>query len=148
MENSIREKYITLKKKGKTAATIRGKKKGTAKVQAKVGKKKMTCTVKVKNAKQLKKTNQSNLPASKKTTQTPTPAVGTNPIETSTPDNEPKKKVVSISYSRGQKYGFLEKGKRLVDTGNTSTDFQNGEVEIGEVIRSLDVKYEDGTVYR
>ena len=54
MENSIREKYITLKKKGKTAATIRGKKKGTAKVQAKVGKKKMTCTVKVKNAKQLK----------------------------------------------------------------------------------------------
>ena len=74
--------------------------------------------------------------------------MGTNPIETSTPDNEPKKKVVSISYSRGQKYGFLEKGKRLVDTGNTSTDFQNGEVEIGEVIRSLDVKYEDGTVYR
>lgn len=69
----------------------------------------MTCTVKVKNAKQLKKTNQSNLPASKKTTQTPTPAVGTNPIETSTPDNEPKKKVVSISYSRGAEIWFFRK---------------------------------------
>ena len=50
------KKYITLKKKGKTAATIKGKKKGKAKVQAKVGSKKLTCTVTVKNAKNPKKT--------------------------------------------------------------------------------------------
>lgn len=44
------KKYITLKKKGKVAVTIKGKKKGTAKVQATVGKKKLTCKVAVKNA--------------------------------------------------------------------------------------------------
>lgn len=141
------KKYISLKKKGKTAATIRGKKKGTAKVQAKVGKKKMTCTVKVKNAKQLKKTNQSNPPVSKITTQTPTPPAGTNPIGTSTPDNKPKKKVVSISYSyvNKDKYAFLEKGKHLVYTKTGITpDFQAGEKGIDEFI-NVDVKYADGT---
>ena len=42
---------ITLKKKGKAAASIKGKKKGTAKVQAIVGKKKLTCKVIVKEGK-------------------------------------------------------------------------------------------------
>ena len=42
---------ITLKKKGKAAASIKGKKKGTAKVQAIVGKKKLTCKVTVKEGK-------------------------------------------------------------------------------------------------
>ena len=36
------KKYISLKKKGKVAVSVKGKKKGTAKVQATVGKKKLT----------------------------------------------------------------------------------------------------------
>lgn len=43
------KKYISLKKKGKTAVTVKGVKKGTAKVQAKADKKNLTCTVTVKN---------------------------------------------------------------------------------------------------
>lgn len=45
------KKYISLKKKGKVAVSVKGKKKGTAKVQATVGKKKLTCKVTVKNVK-------------------------------------------------------------------------------------------------
>ena len=41
------KKCITLKKKGKTAATVKGRKKGTAKIQALVEKKKLVCTVTV-----------------------------------------------------------------------------------------------------
>ena len=41
------KKCITLKKKGKTAAIIKGKKKGKAKIQALVEKKKLVCTVTV-----------------------------------------------------------------------------------------------------
>jgi hypothetical protein len=44
------KKVITLKQKGKTATTVTGKQKGTAKVQALVGKTKLTCKVTVKNA--------------------------------------------------------------------------------------------------
>lgn len=44
------KKYITLKKKGKRAVTITGRKKGTARVQAVVGKTKLLCKVTVKNA--------------------------------------------------------------------------------------------------
>lgn len=43
------KKYISLKKKGKTAVTVKGVKKGTAKIQAKADKKNLTCTVTVKN---------------------------------------------------------------------------------------------------
>ena len=39
------KKCITLKKKGKTTATVKGRKKGTAKIQALVEKKKLVCTV-------------------------------------------------------------------------------------------------------
>jgi hypothetical protein len=44
------KKVVTLKQKGKTATTVIGKQKGTAKVQALVGKTKLTCKVTVKNA--------------------------------------------------------------------------------------------------
>ena len=50
------KKYISLKKKGKVAVSVKGKKKGTAKVQAMVGKKKLTCKVTVKNVKTSKTT--------------------------------------------------------------------------------------------
>ena len=41
------KKCVTLKSKKKTGVTVKGKKAGKAKVQAKVGKKKYTCTVTV-----------------------------------------------------------------------------------------------------
>ena len=65
------KKYISLKKKGKVAVSVKGKKKGTAKVQATVGKKKLTCKVTVKNVKTSKTT--------------PAPPVITTPSGTSTP---------------------------------------------------------------
>ena len=65
------KKYISLKKKGKVAVSVKGKKKGTAKVQATVGKKKLTCKVTVKNVKTSKTT--------------PAPPVATTPSGTSTP---------------------------------------------------------------
>ena len=65
------KKYISLKKKGKVAVSVKGKKKGTAKVQATVGKKKLTCKVTVKNVKTSKTT--------------PAPPVTTTPSGTSTP---------------------------------------------------------------
>lgn len=54
------KKYITLKKKGKMTATVKGRKKGTAKVQAKVGKKKLICRVIVNNKKKSTVTQEPN----------------------------------------------------------------------------------------
>ena len=45
------KKNVILSKKGKASATIKGKKAGKAKVQAKIGKKKYVCKVTVKNPK-------------------------------------------------------------------------------------------------
>ena len=53
------KKNVSLSKKGKISVTIKGKKAGKAKVQAKIGKKKYVCKVTVKNkqkAKSVKKT--------------------------------------------------------------------------------------------
>lgn len=69
------KKYITLKKKGKVAVSIKGKKKGTAKVQATIGKKKLTCKVTVKND-----TKATSNPA-----RTPEPTNPTTPSATNTP---------------------------------------------------------------
>ena len=68
------KKYITLKKKGKTAASIKGKKKGKARVEARAEKKRMTCTVTVKNAKKSEKENTPKPSASTKPTVIPTPS--------------------------------------------------------------------------
>ena len=68
------KKNVTLSKKGKTGVTIKGKKAGKAKVQAKVGKKKYVCKVTVKNPKN--KTNKSIAGTQKSTKK---------PVETSTP---------------------------------------------------------------
>lgn len=71
---------ITLKKKGKAAAAIKGKKKGTAKVQAAIGKTKLTCKVTVKN-----KTKQNTTKPA--TAKTPVSSANTQPTATSTPTN-------------------------------------------------------------
>lgn len=57
------KKCITLKEKSKVAATIKGRKEGTAKVQAKTGKKKLTCNVIVKNGKKTNVPTASTKPA-------------------------------------------------------------------------------------
>lgn len=82
------KKYITLKKKGKAAATIKGRKKGKAKVRATVGKKKLTCTVTVKdrgkeNISKTDKTTSSGSSANKPQTGATTP-----PGNVSTDKNE------------------------------------------------------------
>ena len=81
------KKNVTLSKKKKTGVTIKGKKPGTAKVQAKIGKKKYVCKVKVKKAPSGKKaTNNSD----KKTTQgnagsTAAPTVSPSVFPSTTP---------------------------------------------------------------
>lgn len=76
------KKYITLKKKSKVAVTIWGRKKGTAKVQATIGKTKLTCKVNVKDA-----TNQ-NTTNSVKSTQPPVTSVPNNLPLTTTPPRD------------------------------------------------------------
>ena len=86
------KKYISLKKKGKVAASVKGKKKGTAKIQATVGKKKLTCKVTVKNVKTSKITPASPVTATPTTkpTATPTAKPTATPLATSTnaPEND------------------------------------------------------------
>ena len=50
------KRCVTLKKKSKTSVTVKGKKRGTAKVQAIIGKKKLVCRVTVANVKNKKTT--------------------------------------------------------------------------------------------
>ena len=85
------KKYISLKKKGKVAVSVKGKKKGTAKVQATVGKKKLTCKVTVKNVKTSKTT-----PAPPVTT---TPSA--TPLANSTNDAEALKNLIAEQKKQG-----------------------------------------------
>ena len=85
------KKYISLKKKGKVAVSVKGKKKGTAKVQAMVGKKKLTCKVTVKNVKTSKTT-----PAPPVTT---TPSA--TPLANSTNDAEALKNLIAEQKKQG-----------------------------------------------
>lgn len=99
------KKNVALSKKGKTSVTIKGKRVGKAKVQAKIGKKKYVCTVTVtnKNKTQItaaKKTaapgNTTGTTAGKNTgstaakpTSTPTPTPTSIPTPTPTPTSTP-----------------------------------------------------------
>ena len=80
------KKLIKITKKSKTSATIKGLKKGTAKVQAVVGKKKYNCTVTVSVAKK-KPTASSKPQAAKTPVPTSTPSEGTpaTSVPTTTP---------------------------------------------------------------
>ena len=138
------KKNVSLSKKGKTGVTIKGKKAGKAKVQAKIGKKKYVCKVTVKNPKKtqsVKKTPAATNNSSGKTGQTAAPSVTNNP-QNSTSDD---KKIVSISLSsESQKYVFIEKGYKLVDKDNRGTE--NDEIDISKYnLQWVDVKYADGS---
>lgn len=97
------KKNVALSKKGKTSVTIKGKRVGKAKVQAKIGKKKYVCTVTVTNK------NKTQITAAKKTAApgnttgttagkntgstaakpTPTPTSTPTPTPTPTPTSTP-----------------------------------------------------------
>ena len=97
------KKNVALSKKGKTSVTIKGKRVGKAKVQAKIGKKKYVCTVTVTNK------NKTQITAAKKTAApgnttgttagkntgstaakpTPTPTSTPTPTPTQTPTSTP-----------------------------------------------------------
>ena len=77
------KKNITLKSRKKTGVTVKGRKKGTAKVQAKIGKKKYTCKVTVKAK------------AKAKPKATPTP----KPTPTATPTKKPGQDILTLYYN-------------------------------------------------
>ena len=132
------KKNVTLSKKKKTEVTIKGKKAGKAKVQAKVGKKKYVCKVTVKNTKKVNKiANKNN---STKSGNTKAPIVTNSPK----PSTDNTKKIVSISpCSDSPKYVFIEKGSKLVDNDNRGG---SGGVDIDAYdLQFLDVKYADGS---
>ena len=132
------KKNVKLSKKKKTEVTIKGKKAGKAKVQAKVGKKKYVCKVTVKNTKKVNKiANKNN---STKPGNTKAPIVTNSPK----PSTDNTKKIVSISpCSDSPKYVFIEKGSKLVDNDNRGG---SGGVDIVAYdLQFLDVKYADGS---
>ena len=82
------KKNITLKGKKKTGVTVVGKKKGSAKVQAKIGKKKYACKVTVK-AKKAKPTPKP----------TPKPTAKSTPKPTTKPTKTPGQDVLTLYYN-------------------------------------------------
>lgn len=96
------KKYISLKKTGKVAVSVKGKKKGTAKVQATVGKKKLTCKVTVKNVKTSKTT-----PAQPVTT-TPSATPSATPLANSTNDAKALKNLIAEQKKQGASSSLSE----------------------------------------
>ena len=104
------KKNVSLSKKGKTGVTIKGKKAGKAKVQAKIGKKKYVCKVTVKNkqkAKSVKETPAApgsntgtvaeTKPGSSTPTATPSPTASTEePAKEPHEDSEDAKNLKKI----------------------------------------------------
>lgn len=99
------KKNITLKSKKKTGVTVAGRKNGTAKVQAKVGKKKYTCKVTIKDK------------AASKTGNTPSPETSEQPAkapaETPKPTGTSSEKDLSESglkiHLLAESYGYTGK---------------------------------------
>ena len=113
------KKNVALSKKGKTGVTIKGKRVGKAKVQAKIGKKKYVCTVTVTNKNKAQTTvakktaapgNTTGTTAGKNTgstaakptaTPTPTPTPTTNPTVTLSADAQALKKIIEEQKKAG-----------------------------------------------
>lgn len=83
------KKNVKLSKKKKTSVTIKGKKAGKAKVQAKVGKKKFVCKVTVKKAGANQNTDNNNGKKTAKPTVKPTEKPSLPSTPTPKPDNKP-----------------------------------------------------------
>lgn len=113
------KKNVALSKKGKTGVTIKGKRVGKAKVQAKIGKKKYVCTVTVTNKNKAQTTvakktaapgNTTGTTAGKNTgstaakptaTPTSTPTPTTNPTVTLSADAQALKKIIEEQKKAG-----------------------------------------------
>ena len=113
------KKNVALSKKGKTGVTIKGKRVGKAKVQAKIGKKKYVCTVTVTNKNKAQTTvakktaapgNTTGTTAGKNTgstaakptaTPTPTPTPTANPTVTLSADAQALKKIIEEQKKAG-----------------------------------------------
>ena len=128
------KKNVALSKKGKTGVTIKGKRVGKAKVQAKIGKKKYVCTVTVTNKNKAQTTvakktaapgNTTGTTAGKNTgstaakpTATPTPTP--TPTSTSTPTTNP---TVTLSADAQALKKIIEEQKKAGAT--VSEDLQD-----------------------
>ena len=123
------KKYISLKKKGKVAVSVKGKKKGTAKVQATVGKKKLTCKVTVKNVK-ISKT-------------TPAPPVTTTPSATPLANSTNDAKALKNLIAEQKKQGASSKLSEDIQNSEQYT-WKNGRL-VGIDWRKVELKGELST---
>lgn len=123
------KKYISLKKKGKVAVSVKGKKKGTAKVQATVGKKKLTCKVTVKNVKTSKTT--------------PAPPVTTTPSGTSTPSATTPANATNAPENDAEALkNLIAEQKKQGASSELSEDIQNSEQYTWENGRLVGIDWE------
>ena len=125
------KKYVQLKNKKKTSVKIVAKKKGTAKVQAKVGKKKYVCKVTVKKSQ--KSTTSTNNSSSSGTTTTTTTTVPTTKPTTQESAGEQLKSKLNIDIK------LLQSGNVLFTVTNKSDKF------IKDVSYNLGFYNENGT---
>ena len=120
------KKYISLKKKGKVAVFVKGKKKGTAKVQATVGKKKLTCKVTVKNVKTSKTTPASPVTAKPTAKPTATPTVAPTATPTAKPTATPLATSTNASENDAEALkNLIAKQKKQGASNELSEDIQN-----------------------
>ena len=120
------KKYISLKKKGKVAVSVKGKKKGTAKVQAMVGKKKLTCKVTVKNVKTSKTTPASPVTAKPTAKPTATPTVAPTATPTAKPTATPLATSTNASENDAEALkNLIAEQKKQGASSELSEDIQN-----------------------
>ena len=120
------KKYISLKKKGKVAVSVKGKKKGTAKVQATVGKKKLTCKVTVKNVKTSKTTPASPVTAKPTAKPTATPTVAPTATPTAKPTATPLATSTNASENDAEALkNLIAEQKKQGASSELSEDIQN-----------------------
>lgn len=133
------KKNVALSKKGKTGVTIKGKRVGKAKVQAKIGKKKYVCTVTVTNKNKTQTTaakktaapgNTTGTTAGKNTgsttakpTATPTPTPTVTPTPTPTPPAKPTETPAALSADAQALKKIIEEQKKAGAT--VSEDLQD-----------------------
>lgn len=133
------KKNVALSKKGKTGVTIKGKRVGKAKVQAKIGKRKYVCTVTVTNKNKTQTTaakktaapgNTTGTTAGKNTgsttakpTATPTPTPTVTPTPTPTPPAKPTETPAALSADAQALKKIIEEQKKAGAT--VSEDLQD-----------------------
>ena len=136
------KKNVSLSKKGKAGVTIKGKKAGKAKVQAKIGKKKYVCKVTVKNPKKTQDStakstaapgsNTGTAAGTKPDSSTPTPQTTATPTTKPTATPSPTASTEEPAKGPSEKSKDAKNLKELItkqrEAGATvSEDLQSGE---------------------